>query len=59
MNDLIVKVSKNPEIFPIDTTYSQADTIVEIYSGETLIISYKSNSRILEDFNIIKIGKKI
>ena len=59
MNDLIVKVSKNPEIFPIDTTYSQADTIVEIYSGETLIISYKSNSRILEDFNIIKIGNPL
>jgi len=57
--NLLVQVKKSPDIFPPDEAYERPDTIVEIFSGETLLVSYNSNSRILEDFNIIKIGNPL
>ena len=57
--NLNIITDRFPETYPIDEVYDKPDIKVSIFSGDTLIVSYITNSRILEDFNIIKIGNPL
>ena len=59
IQNLNIITDRFPETYPIDEVYDKPDIKVSIFSGDTLIVSYITNSRILEDFNIIKIGNPL